>query len=869
MITSPIRQALLTCLATVCCMGADGQATAPVPHWEPCGWGGGGWYWATVFHPSKAGVIYLGLDVGGVCKTTDHGMTWKTMNVGLTDYSVYSLAVDRSHPETVYAATEGGLHKSIDGGEHWRLLPKTGPKDLRITAERDRSVRSIAVDPVNGDNLYAASPGGKLFTSKDGGETWTETYAGVAPETMRGAISVQFGKVDAQYFGGVWIPIAIPAEAIKAGCAGIGFACKGDGSQPERTFLTLTTSSGGRYQSRNISDLFKDTEWRDALLKTDEFAVEPDFATKHPDAAAAMPVHPDWATVNRIDLGCNGNLPANAAVVVFDRVFVSTGTGAGATSTTIRDFAADATVQTYGNVRVGKPQPEARGAFSIAVSQKDPSLVIAATTHSGLVMSRDAGKTWKHLKTPKTATSAMFYAGDPDIVFASFSVDGIWKSIDRGETWTRCEGGLAPKAPFREVAVSPVSPLDVIAIGDTYVYRSSDGGATWADATVLNVDLTGNPTRHFMGTNPKSKIVHPMNVSFSPADPKELFISADWRSAWSGDGGVTWSERERGADISCITDIRFSKGRAYATAMDEGTLVSEDNGTNWRQIWPLTYIADLSGHYWRLAVDRIGGADRIISTASPWNSPLKRVVVSKDGGATFKDTVSGLPDYQVRANTMWGEGHPRALAVDPNDPKLVYMGLDGDASDGKMGGGVFASVDGGETWKQLPNQPGSRRMYNGLAVDPSDSKRIFWGSCGTGGGVWSSTDGGDTWENAFTGETWIWNVLVAKDGAIYAGGANLWKSADHGKTWTQLTTFTNGRAIVGMEADPRDPKTFWISAITWNSSSDGGIFKTTDAGATWHEITGDIPCAKPQVLRFNAETNELWAGWVGMYRLKQ
>ena len=82
--------------------------------WEPCGWGGGGWFWATVFHPTKDGVIYLALDVGGIAKTTDHGLNWKIMNKGLTNCGAYSLAVDRSNPETVYAATEGGLHKSTD-----------------------------------------------------------------------------------------------------------------------------------------------------------------------------------------------------------------------------------------------------------------------------------------------------------------------------------------------------------------------------------------------------------------------------------------------------------------------------------------------------------------------------------------------------------------------------------------------------------------------------------------------------------------------------------------------------------------------------------------------------------------------------------
>jgi photosystem II stability/assembly factor-like uncharacterized protein len=360
-----------------------------------------------------------------------------------------------------------------------------------------------------------------------------------------------------------------------------------------------------------------------------------------------------------------------------------------------------------------------------------------------------------------------------------------------------------------------------------------------------------------------------MNVAINPLNPKEVFLSADWRSAWSGDGGLTWSERERGADISCITDIRFSKGRVYVTAMDEGTLVTEDNGKKWRQLWPLKYNADVSGHYWRVAVDNINGVDRIITTMSPWNAKLRRVVYSEDGGKTFKDTASGLPDYIVTPNTMWGQGHPHALAVDPKNPKVVYLGIDGDPAAGKMGGGVFKSEDGGHNWKQLANQPGSRRMFFGLAVDPTDSKRIYWGACAERGGLYRSEDSGVSWIRVFDKDQWLFNVLVTGDGTIYCPGKNLWRSTDHGKTWQQLTKLNDNRTILGLETDPRDPKTVWFSTTTWNDSAEGAVYKTRDGGVTWQEITGNLPHKKPQILRFNPETQELWAGHVGLYKIKQ
>src|SRR5882724_1763715 len=153
------------------CGGHQASGAEAADHWTQCGWGGGGFYYSAVFHPTQDGVIYLGGDVGGVYKTEDHGRNWRMINNGLAGYGVFSLAVDRVNPQTVYAATDSGLCKSTDAGEHWQLLPRTGPKELRITGEKGRSIRSIAVDPADGNVIYAGSPAGKVYKSTDGGQT--------------------------------------------------------------------------------------------------------------------------------------------------------------------------------------------------------------------------------------------------------------------------------------------------------------------------------------------------------------------------------------------------------------------------------------------------------------------------------------------------------------------------------------------------------------------------------------------------------------------------------------------------------------------------------------------------------------------------
>ncbi len=845
---------------------------ADTPAWEWAGWGGGGYFFSAAFHPARNGVIYMGGDVAGVYKTEDHGLHWRLINDGLADYAVYSLATDPTAPETVYAATEGGLCKSTDGGAHWRLLPKTGPKELRITGERMRSIRCIAVDPSDGRTVYAASPSGRVFKSADGGETWTAAYEKASEPEPPGTLTLQFGKANDAWHGGFWFPVAFPTGAAASTCTGLGFGFKGEGTLPKDCFLTLKTSGGVAYRSRNLRELFAQTKWGEVMLGAADFSLDPDYAKANPAQAAAYAGTPDWSALARLDFVCVGPLMDVAPVGKFTR-FHFAFAGSPTPTRVIREFTAGTQPPTYGNIRPGAPQGGT--VYSVAVAPKEPSLVIAATDGSGLLVSRDAGRTWTSAPTPSSVATGAFAASDPAVMFAACFKNGIWKSVDTGRTWKQVTHDLPSDCSILEVAVSPANPADVYAIGTVgwngRFFLSNDGGTTWTNIATLKPDLEANPTLATEFQTGISGLSSPRNLVINPLDPRELFIAANWRPCLSTDGGRTWTERSRGADISCIYDLRFHKGRTYASAMDEGVLVSEDHGGRWRALWPRKYDTETSGHHWRLSISDSSGADRIVSTCSPWDSKgPNRVVMSEDGGKTFSHSFAGLPAKNPQANTMWGTSHPRALAADPKDPKTLYLGLDGDPADGREGGGAFKSVDGGRTWAPLPAQPGSRRVFFGFAVDPTDSRRLYWAGCAAGGGLYRSDDGGASWQHIFKNETWCFNVHVAPDGTVYCPGNNLWRSTDHGKSWKKLTDFPfSSRIIVAIETDPDDPKRLWFAATTWGNAPDGGVFETRDAGATWQEITGNLPYKKPIVLRYNPETRELWSAGVCLFKCRR
>jgi photosystem II stability/assembly factor-like uncharacterized protein len=845
--------------------------------WQQCGWGGGGFYYSEAFHPTKDGVIYLGGDVNGVYRSDDHGLHFKMISHGIADYGVFTLAVDPSSPDTVYAATEGGLCKSTDEGEHWQVLPQTGKKDLHITGEKGQSIRSVAVDPKNSNIVFAGSPEGTVFKSTDGGQTWKAAYSCATEPPVAGMARVQYGGPGGAIFGGIWFPITPPQGVDSKNCTGIAFDFQGGKEQPDKSFFQVHVDGGAVYMSKNIADIFANDQKQTVVLTPADFTIDGDYAGKHPDQAKLLPATPDLSKVNRIDIACVGGLDSKAFVGWFGKFYFQTsGTppGKSAPETSLaeaKDLSADKQVPNYGNVHLG--DAKAGTIYSVSISPTNSSLVLASTKDAGVVMSEDGGATWHPLDTPKRASSAVFAPTDPNIIYATFFTDGMRKSTDKGKTWTDISTGFPKDFAVREVAVSPVNPQDIYAIGavNTWAgsfFTSHDGGTTWVKAA----DMTTSPEDPTMaqGTG-KADFSGPTNISINPKNPQEIFVSANWRSALSADGGVSWNERDSGADMSCVYDIRFSGPRTYVTAMDEGSFTSPDDGNTWKQLWPLKFSYDLAGHNWRMGVTPGKQGDHLVATVSPWDGKYpNRVVVSDDSGATFKVITAGLPDYIPHANTMWGQGYARALSVDPNNPNTVYLGIDGDPENGKNGGGIFKSVDGGNTWAQLEHQPASRRMFFGLQVDPTDSKRIFWGACGSEPGLYRTEDGGETWsKNLLPTPQWIFNLLVTKDGTIYCPAQNLWRSTDHGNTWKMITDFKDNRTILGLEVDPRDSKTIWISQTTWDGSSNGAVYKTTDGGTSWQDITDNIPNVKPMLLRFNPATEELWAGGVGLYKIKQ
>ncbi|HKK08151.1 MAG TPA: glycosyl hydrolase, partial [Gemmatimonadota bacterium] len=154
-------------------------------------------------------------------------------------------------------------------------------------------------------------------------------------------------------------------------------------------------------------------------------------------------------------------------------------------------------------------------------------------------------------------------------------------------------------------------------------------------------------------------------------------------------------------------------------------------------------------------------------------------------------------------------------------------------------------------WRNIgPFRGGRSAAVSGVRGRP---RTFYFG--GTGGGVWKTTDGGVTWKNVTdgfvkTGSVGAIAVAESDPNVVYLGmgenpvrsvttshGDGVYRSTDGGKTWTHLG-LAKTRHISAIRVDPRDPDVVYVAAQgpVYETSSERGVYKSTDGGTTWKKV---------------------------------
>lgn len=371
--------------------------------------------------------------------------------------------------------------------------------------------------------------------------------------------------------------------------------------------------------------------------------------------------------------------------------------------------------------------------------------------------------------------------------------------------------GLFDSGLINAIAIHPSEPRTIfVGPAGGGVWRSKDAGATWAPLT----DDIG-PTS--IGA-----------IAIAPSDPKRIY-------AGGGSG-------------------RQSLGR-YAPG--PGLLVTADGGDTWK-----LSASSPGGEFWFIRVDPANARVLLVGTD-------RGLLRSTDGGDTWTNTLVGAGD-------AWANG----LAVSPASPAVMlaatfrpgvaaFPGVNcvAPSSSTFRSSRLWKSVDGGVTWVENVNLPGSgppvQRSRIELAYAPSDpaiayaliaKESVDASGClsdmtlGDLYDVAKSIDGGETWSalgataslgGLPSGQMYYASVISVdpKDsGTVWVGGLDNFKSTDGGNTWRRVSAWINsGPRAPYVHADQHFHSWAPDGSILY-LGNDGGIFSTMDGGASYQNL---------------------------------
>jgi photosystem II stability/assembly factor-like uncharacterized protein len=522
---------------------------------------------------------------------------------------------------------------------------------------------------------------------------------------------------------------------------------------------------------------------------------------------------------------------------------------------------------------------------TIAVDPTNTNIIYIGAATGGVWKTTNGGTTWTPLTDTQCSLAMGSIAIDPSntlVVYAgtgeqNFSGDsyygcGVLKSTDGGTTWTQI--GAAVFAPpnqagarISKIAVNPTSTSMLLVASDFGLYRSTDGGSTFALA------VAGTAT----------------DVAIDPVSPSTAYAGLRGDGIYtSTDFGVTWTKLAGGLPTTNVDRINLaiaasSSATVYASvsngsAASFGTLLgiwkTTNHGTNWTQLTATGATCGTQCWYdMYVAVDPTNANTVYFGGLSIWKST--------DGGSTFSNIGSAIHTDQ------------HALTFQPGNATTIYAGNDG---------GVFMSTNGGSTWTSLNTNLAITQFYPGLSIPPNsistatggtqDNSTLLYSGPST---IWAplafvgvgGCDGGFTAIDFATPTTgyaecqWVSNsgpppysgprlstnigvnaynlvtngINLADPGqfiaplvmspsnshTLYFGTNKIYKTTNQGTNWIASGTTLFGNVTFMAEAPSN-------ANVVYAGSSFGVVYKSTDGNATYTAINTGLPNRVPTYL---------------------
>ncbi|MEL6943631.1 MAG: hypothetical protein AAFO82_13250, partial [Bacteroidota bacterium] len=505
------------------------------------------------------------------------------------------------------------------------------------------------------------------------------------------------------------------------------------------------------------------------------------------------------------------------------------------------------------------------GAMATHPSNKD--IIFAGTGEpfvkagSGLWRTNDGGSTWSSVNMsprPSSFFKILYNPRNANIMHIAAG-EGYYRSTDGGATWTRYLSGI-----ISDIAINPSNPNILYAgrWGDK-MYKSTNGGVSWTGVTG-----SGAPTSN----------VGRINIAIAPSNPSKVYalvVNNDDRRTHgiyrSTNNGTSWVRCNIGNNIngdnvdefhwgqgwynSCLAVSPINSNLVFAGG---GALFRSTDGFNFNEIaaehadqHTLEFSPD--GRYLYLGND--GGLFFSTTNGDSWNSGLNILPITQFGHFTnsiqdSKVMIGGTQDngnpYTIGTSNRWRamQGDGGGAAVDPFDKDRRYYSL------GVYGGDIafkrFRITNNGASWADVNSgiDP-CRDWWTKLRTDYLYPPYLYT-NCGDN--VYLSRNQGSSWSKINTpfGNR-VDNITVSKGSPVVY--ACLESSSPRKLMVRDGTTWYNRSA--GLPSDTYVKKVvphirsrsvaYAVMGGVPISGSSQKIFKTTNRGITWQNVTGNLP----------------------------
>ncbi len=525
----------------------------------------------------------------------------------------------------------------------------------------------------------------------------------------------------------------------------------------------------------------------------------------------------------------------------------------------------------------------------------DPRVEVGFS-EGGIFKTTDAGKTWNRLTNGLPASNVLGRIG---IAVAPSNPSVVYAYIDNYDCDAKAEADAkaAAAAGGRGRGQNPGGSAARCLIRGNEVYRSNDKGASWAATAQdeqqrafarmmgnsyawvfgnIRVDPTDENTVYTLafgmsvsrdGGKTFGRLGQPWPGAPPPTPGAARELGVDHHALWidpknphflvrgndqgfrtSADGGQTW----RGADLNVQTvfSMNFDMDtpfRVYASVQDHGSFRAAIDISGGREnLKPMQWEGAPGGEYTQHAVDprnpNILYSDKLTRTDYSIAAP------ARGGGAA---AAGPQRDTNIRPAIAPGEDPLRMqvlapIHLSPHDPDTVYFGSQY----------LYRSRDRGTTWERVTaDQSYGDKTRIGdiphqliITISESPKKRglIYTGT--DDGRLWASVDDGKEFRELTAGlpkKLWIAKVLASQhdEATVYVAqqgrydedfAVRLYKSVDYGKTFTSIAGNIPGGPINMVREDPVSPNVLY-------AANDFGVYVTTNGGARWEVLGGNLP----------------------------